>query len=135
MIVLLLASLLAAATPDRPAQPILPPQDWSTLPTLLLRRSTDPTAALSAYVREEVLQGRCTAAVRDRMGWILTVEVAVLAGADGIVRRVVPRAIQCPTVEQYAAGLVWSGARDNIDALPGQGDRWYRTRLTFAWGA
>ena len=127
MIALVLAALLGATVPDRP------PPDWSTLPPLALRHAADPAAAPFAFVRDEVVQGRCAAALHDRAGWTLAVDVAVLATADGIVRRVVPRAIGCPTVEQYAAGLVWSGARDHIDPLPGGGDRWYRTRLTFAW--
>ena len=132
MIAVLLAAMIAAAVPEQPA---LPPQDWSTLPRLPLRRPAESTAATSAYVREEVAQGRCAAAVRDRAGWTLAIDVAVLATADGTVRRIVPHAIDCPTVEQYAAGLVWSGARDNIDPPPGEGDRWYRTRLIFAWGS
>ena len=131
----LLAVLLATPIPDRSTAGAFPPQDWSVLPRLPLRRPTESTAATSAYVRDEVVQGRCAAAVRDPAGWTLAVDVAVLATGDGVVRRVVPRAINCPTVEQYAAGLVWSGARDNIDAPASDGDRWYRTRLTFAWGS
>lgn len=133
MIVLLLAGLLATE-PVRPAQ-LLPPPDWTTLPPLALRRPSDPTAATSAFVRGEVVQGRCTAATHDGGGWSIGVDVAVLATGDGHIRRVVPRAINCPTVEQYAAGLVWSGARDNIDPLPGEGEHWYRTRLIFTWGS
>ena len=44
----------------------------------------------------------------------MTVEVAVLVdGANGI-RTAVPRAIRCPTVEQYAAALVAGFARGNL---------------------
>ncbi len=134
MIALLFAGMVAALAPESPPQPLLPPQDWSTLPRLILRKPADPTAATSAYVRDEVNQGRCAAAIRGTAGWTLAVDVAVLANADGGVRRVIPRAIQCPTVEQYAAGLVASGTRDNIDTPPAEGERWYRTRLVFAWG-
>ncbi|WP_375395227.1 hypothetical protein [uncultured Sphingomonas sp.] len=129
----LLAVMLAIAIPERPPPAALPPQDWSALPQLTLRHPADPTAAMSAYVRQEVLQGRCASAIRAPAGWTLPVDIAVLASADGAIRRVVPRAIHCPTVEQYAAGIVFSGVRDNVDLPAGVGDRWYRTRLTFAW--
>ncbi|WP_447407106.1 hypothetical protein, partial [Clostridium perfringens] len=64
----------------------------------------------------------------------LRVDVAVLVAA-GRPRRVIPRAIQCPAVEQYAAGLVSSMARGNIAPATQAGDGWYKTSLTFAWGA
>ncbi len=129
----LLPFTLAVAMPERAPQEALPPQDWSALPQLALRRPADPTAAMSAYVHQEVLRGRCASATRTPAGWTLPVDIAVLASADGAIRRVVPRAIHCPTVEQYAAGLVFSGARDNVDLPASVGDRWYRTRLIFAW--
>jgi hypothetical protein len=48
------------------------------------------------------------------------------------VRTVVPRAIQCATVEQYAAGLAAGFARGNL--LPRNGtEQWYKTSLTFSW--
>lgn len=133
MIAFLLAMLLTPA-PERPP-PAMPPPDWSVLPQLPLHRPLNATPETSAYVRDEVLRGHCASAVRDAAGWSLGVDVAVLTTADGRVRRVVPRAIQCPTIEQYAAGLVWSGARDNLDPRPGDADRWYRMRVTFAWSA
>ena len=134
MIVFLLAGMMAVATPDR-SPPALPPPDWSTLPILALRRPAPSTIDTSAFVRDEVVHGRCAAAVQGRTGWMLTVDLAVLATADGRLRRVVPRAIGCPGVEQYAAGLVSSSARDNLETLPGDSDRWYRTRLTFVWAS
>ena len=43
-----------------------------------------------------------------------------------------PRAIDCPTVEQYAAGVIL-GARDAIDVVDADTDTWYRTSMTFTW--
>lgn len=111
----------------------LPPTDWSSLPTLRYVRSAGEDATLANFVRGEVKAGRCAAAALAPTGWSLTVDVAVLLQPDGIVRRTIPRAINCPSVEQYAAGIVFSRARNNIDP-PGTGaDGWYRTTLTFTW--
>lgn len=122
------AALLALLQVGAP----LPPVDWSTLPTLRYVRAADDVTDLAAFVRGEVLAGRCTHAVQSPAGWSLKVDLAVLATPDGNPRRVVPRAIDCPSVEQYAAGLVQRMARDNID-LNGSEGGWYRTALTFAW--
>ena len=112
----------------------LPPQDWSTLPVLRIRGQATTLANTSAYVHGEVVAGRCAHVVRTTQGWALTVDLAVLITPDGRVRRVTPRAIDCPTVEQYAAGVIL-GARDSIDVADADADTWYRTSLTFAWGA
>jgi hypothetical protein len=120
----------AAATVASP----LPPQDWSTLPVLRIRGQATTLANTSAYVHGEVAAGRCTHVVRTTQGWALTVDLAVLINPDGRVRRVTPRAIDCPTVEQYAAGVIL-GARDSIDVAGEDVDTWYRTSLTFTWGA
>ena len=112
----------------------LPPQDWSTLPPLRIRRQATTLANTSAYVHGEVMAGRCAKAVRTVQGWSLSLDLAVLMTRDGRVRRITPRAIDCPTVEQYAAGVIL-GARDSIDVVDTDTDTWYRTSLTFAWGA
>jgi len=124
------AAQVAVAAP----MPVLPP-DWSMLRPLPYARDPEDGASLSAFVRTEVKAGRCNAAVQTPQGWTLKVDLAVLVGASGNPRRIVPRAIACPSVEQYAAGLVSSMARGNL--LPGaiDGDGWYRTSLTFAWAA
>jgi len=63
----------------------------------------------------------------------MTVELAVLVDGDAV-RTVVPRAIDCATVEQYAAGLAASFARSNLlPRDPGAGGQWYKTSLTFSW--
>ncbi len=112
-----------------PPRVAMPPQDWSALPPLPIRKP----ASNSVYVRSEVLAGRCDKAVRTAQGWSLTVDLAVLATPDGRMRRVTPRAINCPTVEQYAAGVILGAARVPIDVPDTESDIWYRTSLTFAW--
>ena len=52
-------------------------------------------------------------------------------GEDGVVRRIVPRAINCPTVEQYAVGLASRFLRRNIGDA--DADSWHRLTLAFAW--
>ncbi|MGU3390326.1 hypothetical protein [Sphingomonas sp. M1A8_2b] len=139
----------SAITPAPPAAPSAPsapssaggsasvplaPQDWSTLPVLRIRQRSTTLANTSAYVHGEVMAGRCGKALRTTQGWTLSVDLAVLMTPDGRVRRITPRAIDCPTVEQYAAGVIL-GARDAIDVVDTDTDTWYRTSLTFAWGA
>lgn len=129
--------MLQAATPGAaevsppPAavtQPALPapPADLATLDELPLQRRWPKSAALSTYVRDEVRAGRCTV-----QGNAVRVELAVLVAGNGQIRRIRPVAIQCPTVEQYASGLMSRMARSNV-APPGE-DRWYRAALDFAW--
>ncbi|MBC3941640.1 hypothetical protein [Sphingomonas albertensis] len=124
----------ATAPASAPVSGPLPPQDWSTLPPLRIRRQATTLANTSAYVHGEVMAGRCAKAVRTVQGWSLSLDLAVLMTRDGRVRRITPRAIDCPTVEQYAAGVIL-GARDSIDVVDTDTDTWYRTSLTFAWGA
>ena len=128
------APVLAPAAPSTPVASTMPPQDWSTLPVLRIRGQATTLANTSAYVHGEVVAGRCAHVVRTSQGWALTVDLAVLVTPDGRVRRVTPRAIDCPTVEQYAAGVIL-GARDSIDVADADADTWYRTSMTFAWGA
>lgn len=104
----------------------MPPADWTTLADVPYLRPSAMSADLSHFVRDEVRAGRCTVSART-----LRVDLAVFVAASGRARRIVPRAIDCPTVEQYASGLVSRMARGNL-AAPGA-DTWYRTSLTFAW--
>ena len=122
------------AAPTPPVASPLPPQDWTMLPVLRIRGQATTIANTSAYVHGEVVAGRCAHVVRTTQGWALTVDLAVLITPEGRVRRVTPRAIDCPTVEQSAAGVIL-GARDSIDVVDADADTWYRTSLTFAWGA
>jgi hypothetical protein len=135
MIAFLLLAVQAGPLPVPVTQSVaaMPPQDWSTLPVLRVRRPTAPAPGLSDFVRAEVAAGRCAAAMPSAQGWSLKIDLAVLATPAGQVRRVTPRAINCPTVEQYAAGLVLGTARDNVDGRGAGADTWYRTSMTFAW--
>lgn len=121
----LLAALLLAvqvATPAPSTRP--PPAELATLPPLPWRTVPAMTDDLGAFVAEEVRAGRCA------LGHPLTVEFAVLVGSDGRLRGIVPRAIDCSTVEQYGAGLITRFARNNL-RTPAAG--WYRAELTIAW--
>ncbi|MCU6453207.1 hypothetical protein LPN01_03860 [Sphingomonas sp. A2-49] len=113
----------------------MPPQDWSALQPLPYAREIDGDPGLSGFVAAEVKAGRCAAASPATNGWVLKVDVAVLLGPDGQPRRAVPRAIACPSVEQYAAGLVSSLARGKAAVAMVQPDAWYRASLTFSWPA
>lgn len=104
----------------------VPPDDWSALPELKLRRRPPKAESLSSYVRDEVRSGRCLATANP-----LKVDLAVLIAANGQLRRIRPQAIGCPTVEQYASGLMLRMARSNV-APPGE-ERWFRTQLIFQW--
>ena len=124
MIVALLAQAAMVAA-------INPPGDWSGLAPLPIQRPAAPARALSQFVRDEVAAGRCAAAVATPRGYALSVDLAVLVGAGGQVRRIVPRAIGCATVEQYASGIALNLTRTALRA-PGA-DTWYRTTVDFAW--
>lgn len=125
MLALLITALLQAA-------PVPPLPEWNAAPPLVYRDPPEITAMMNQFVANEVLRGRC--AVQPTNGhYMLRVDVAVLVAGNGEVRAVVPRAIDCPTVEQYGAGLVQSFARNNLVAAPGQGDKWHRASLTFDW--
>lgn len=128
MALLALAAQLAATPP-----PALPPQDWSDLRPLPFAKGFDDGPDVSGFVRAEVKAGRCAAAMQGPQGWTLKIDLAVLIGTAGQPRRVVPRAIACPSVEQYAAGLVSSMIRGTLAAQPTES--WYRTSLTFSWPA
>lgn len=104
----------------------VPPADWNALPELPLppgRGAFDP----SAYVKREIAAGRCRPA-----GAALAAPVAVLMDAAGLVQRVVPAAIGCPTVEQFTAGYVSALARRAGNAAPMR-PGWYRHVVTYRW--
>ncbi|MCP3735273.1 hypothetical protein M9979_10365 [Sphingomonas sp. RP10(2022)] len=128
MSLFVLAAQLAGASPLP-----MPPQDWTVLRPLPYARDADDGASLSAFVRSEVKAGHCAAATLAADGWTLKIDLAVLIGPAGQPRRIVPRAIACPSVEQYAAGLVSSLARSNIAPNATEPGSWYRTSLTFSW--
>lgn len=138
LLLLLAQAAPAPAAPVSPPIPVrtvpTPPADWSRLAELPLLRGPQPTAVLSDFVRAEVAAGRCDAAVHSASGYSLKLDLAVLVSAQGQIRRIVPRAIDCVTVEQYGSGLISRLARDNIDMGGLEADTWFRTSLVFAWG-
>lgn len=116
------------------AQTDLPPlPDWSVLGPLRYLDEPHMTEPMTAFVVEEYAAGRCVrpAAVDGR--YALTLDVAVLIDKNGAVRATVPHAINCPTIEQYGAGLVSAFARDNLVPRATTTDQWFRTSIIFTW--
>ena len=107
------------------------PTDWSVLAPMPYVSAPQQSPALAGFVAGEITAGRCAIARPADGRYVVKVDVATLVGADGIVRRTVPRAINCPTVEQYSAGLVLSFARANLQRATT--DQWYRATIVFDW--
>ena len=128
-----IAAAAQVAPPPPRAAASLPPPDWATLPLLRYQHPLPSMAPLSAFVRAEVDGGRCGAVARSATSAVIRVDMAVLVTSDSRIRRIVPRAIDCVTVEQYASGLVSKLSRDNVDNLGIEKDTWFRTTLIFAW--
>ncbi len=118
-----LAQTVAAAAAPAP----MPPADWSTLPELSVLRNWSSDPRLSDFVRDAVAAGRCAAGAGGR----IDVDLAMFVTGDGQVRRIVPRAIGCATVEQYASGLASQMIRRNVATPDAEG--WYRTTIRFSW--
>ena len=106
--------------------------DWSSLAPMPYIEAPRQAPTLATFVADEIAAGRCAVPKPADGHFVVKVDVAALIDADGTVRRTVPHAIACPTVEQYAAGLVTSFARGNI-AARGGGDTWYRATIVFDW--
>ena len=123
---MLLFLLLQATAPAVPA-------DWSTLPPLPASMAPQVTPPLTRFVADEIAAGRCVQPKPADGHYVLKVEVAALVGADGSIRRALPRAIDCPTVEQYSAGLVVGAARTNPQSHAGATDLWYRATIVYDW--
>jgi hypothetical protein len=127
------ALIIALALQAAPVVPDpSPPKDWSTLAPLPFTKQPDYTASLTDFVAEEVKSGRCVPPKRTDGQNHIDISLAVLIVPGGAVKRIVPQAIECPTVEQYSAGLVLSMSRDNIKASPAT-DTWYRTSMSYNW--
>ncbi|MEP9357594.1 hypothetical protein [Sphingomonas sp. KR3-1] len=105
------------------------PLDWDALPPLPWRAPPLVTPEMHGFVQREVTLRKCRT---DKPGE-LAVPVAVLVDENGAIRTTVPRAISCPSVEQYAAALAAGFARNNLLPRPGAGEQWYRATLTFTW--
>jgi hypothetical protein len=114
------------------AQPGVP-TDWSTLAPLPYASAPQMTPPLTRFVADEIAAGRCPVPKPADGHYVVKVDIAALVGADGVIRRTVPRAIDCPTVEQYSVGLVISFARGNLQARAGGADQWYRATIVYDW--
>lgn len=128
-------TLIAGAQAADGARLTMPPADWTGLPELQYIRRPPDMEALSAFVRDEVNAARCAAAGRVRSAVVVTLDLAVLVGPSGRIRKIVPRAIDCVTVEQYGSGLISRLARDNLVADGLTAPTWFRTTLVFSWPA
>ncbi|MFA5963265.1 MAG: hypothetical protein WC804_04535 [Sphingomonas sp.] len=130
----MLLSLIIQAT----AQLVMPPPlpaDWATLAPLPYLAPPQVTPAMEQFVAGEVAAKRCAEPKPVNGRYVLHIDIATLIGSDGTIRKAMPRAIGCPTVEQYSAGLVIGFARGNLPARgAGAGDQWYRTTLVYDWG-
>jgi hypothetical protein len=135
--------LLAAGVQETPAPPAAPapaaaPEqsagiDWTTLPDLPYRQTPLMTAPMNAYVQGQARANKCRQRRTVDGRPAMRVEVAVLVHPEDGVRASIPRAIGCASVEQYAAGLVSSFARNNLAPRAAAAEQWYRATVTFIW--
>jgi len=117
------------ASPPPPAS-----ADWAALDPIPYRQPPHISQAMDAFVANEIGSGRCKIARPADGHYVVTLDVIVQVTGDGVIHRAVPRAIDCPTVEQYGVGLITGFARANIQ--PGAApDHWYRTTMVFDWQA
>ncbi len=116
-------------------RPVVRAIDWDALPPLPWRRIPRPTPRMTGFVASEMHRTACPDPTPVAGRVQLQVDVAVLIGGEGVVRATIPRAINCPVVEQYAAGLILSFARNNlVPRLVSEGG-WYRASMVFDWAA
>ena len=115
------------------AEPSAVPTDWSALAPMPYATTPQMTPQLNAFVGGEVAVGRCVVPRPADGHYVVKVHVATLIDASGVIRKTVPHAISCPTVEQYAAGLVAGFARGNLMPRPSTGNTWYRATIVFDW--
>lgn len=107
-----------------------PPHDWSALPVFPLPRAGQVSDGVP-FVRAEIAAGRCKTAEGAENG--LTAPVAILVGDGGRVMRIVPRAIDCPTVEQFTVGLLLALTRGGPGSATPPAPGWYRLSVSYAW--
>ncbi|UYY77425.1 hypothetical protein [Sphingomonas sp. R1] len=109
-----------------------PPRiDWQSLPPLPYRSEPQITPEMLGFVASEVVARKCPLAIGP--GLTLSVDVAVLVDTQDNIRTTVPRAMQCPSIEQYAAAMVAGAARGNLLPRMAGADQWYRATVTFTW--
>ncbi|WP_448658845.1 hypothetical protein ACPVPU_15355 [Sphingomonas sp. CJ99] len=115
------------------AQALSFPIKWDVLPPLPYRSAPVVTPDMSGYVAGEMQSGRCPPAPLLAGRRTIRADVAVLIDDEGLVRATIPRAIKCATVEQYAAGIVASAARNNLLPRAQGAPGWYRASVIFDW--
>lgn len=103
--------------------------DWPSLPLVPYRLPPTISPQMHAFAAREAVSRKCPLPAPGR----INVDLAVLIDGEGQVRTVVPRAIDCATVEQYAAGLAAGFARNNLLPRSAGSEQWYKTTLTFTW--
>jgi len=107
--------------------------DWAALPALPYRAPPLITPTMNEFAGREASARKCPLPKAAGAAQTITVELAVLVERNGEIRTVVPRAIACATVEQYAAGLAAGFARGNLLPRDAADAQWYKTSLTFSW--
>lgn len=123
--------LVVAPAPAEPDRLRTSPIDWEALDPLPYRIQPEITAQMVSFVQDQMRQGRCTPPAPIGGKRRVHADVAVLVGAGATVRATIPRAINCATVEQYAAGLVLGFARENLSRRFAVEGTWYRVSMTF----
>lgn len=126
------AILTLSAAQEAPAPAATSAIDWNSLPALPYREPPSMTPAMHDWARGQVRARKCKARRLVDGRPAVRVEVAVLVDDNGV-RTTIPRAIGCPTIEQYAAGLVAGFSRNNIPQRTAAPSAWYRATVTFAW--
>lgn len=122
-----------ATVPVTPAPPV---EAWPALPPYPLPRAANIAEGVG-FVRNEVEARRCQPLLPPAEGERLQLPVAILVGRTGQVRQIVPRAIGCPSVEQYVVGYLLSltrtgtgiGAEASMTPAPG----WYQLTIGYRW--
>lgn len=107
--------------------------DWAALPALPYRAPPVVTQGMHDFAGREAKARKCPLPPAPGHNQSMSIELALLVDGTGDVRTVVPRAIDCATVEQYAAGLAAGFARNNLLPRSGAAEQWYKTTVTFSW--
>ena len=129
--------LLAAGVQETPAPAPVSEEgggiDWAKLPDLPYRQPPQMTPAMNAYVAGQARVNKCRQRRTVDGRPAMRVEVAGLVHPVDGVRTSLPPAVGCAAVEQYAAGLVSSFARNNLAPRTAAAEQWYRATVTFIW--
>ncbi|GAA3718883.1 hypothetical protein GCM10022268_28940 [Sphingomonas cynarae] len=121
-------------SPGAPPAILVPPPvaEWPMLPTYPLPRTASIADGVG-FVRDEVEAGRCHPQLPPPEDENLQLPVAILVGRAGQVRQIVPRAIGCPSVEQYVVGYLLSLTRTGIESSVSLPAGWYQLTAGYRW--